>query len=137
MESLYWLPAAIVSLLCFGLWGFFSKLTINFIDARSALVYQSLGVTIIGFIALIMLQFKPAAAPKGITYGLLTGITYGIGCLFFFIAADRGKVTTVVTMTALYPLVTIFLAYLLLHEAINMRQGAGIVLALIALYLMS
>lgn len=137
MESFYWFPAAMVSLLCFGLWGFFSKLTLNFIDAKSALIYQSLGVTLIGLLTLFLLNFKPATAHKGITYGFLTGVAYGIGCLFFFIAADKGKVTTVVTMTALYPLVTIFLAYLILHEAINLRQGFGIFLALIALYLMS
>lgn len=137
MAAIYWFPAAIVSLLCFGLWGFFSKLTINYIDARSALFYQSIGVAAIGFVALILLDFKPASTPKGISFGFLTGVAYGIGCLFYFIAADRGKVTTVVTMTALYPLITIFLAYVLLHEAISLRQGLGIFFALVAIYLLA
>ena len=137
MPSLYWFPAALVSLLCFGLWGFFSKLTIDYIDAKSALFYQSLGVATIGFLALMLLHFKPAATTKGISFGFLTGVAYGVGCLFYFIAADRGKVTTVVTMTALYPLITIFLAYILLHEAINLRQSCGIILALAAIYLLS
>lgn len=137
MAALYWFPAAVISLLSFGLWGLFSKLTINCVDARSALFYQSIGVATIGLLALWLLHFKPATSPKGISFGLLTGIAYGIGCLFYFIAADRGKVSTVVTMTALYPIVTIFLAYMLLHEGIHIRQGIGIIFALIAIYLLS
>lgn len=137
MESYLWFPAAMVSLISFGLWGFFSKITIEYIDAKSALVYQSLGVLLIGLFTAALLHFKPGTTPKGISYGFLTGIAYGIGCLFYFIAADKGKVTTVVTMTALYPLITIFLAYLLLHETISIKQALGILFALIAIYLLS
>lgn len=132
-----WLPAAIFSLLSFGLWGFFSKLTITYIDSRSALVFQAIGVLVIGFITLALLQFKPATDIKGISYGILTGLAYGVGCLFYFIAADRGKLITVVTLTALYPLITILLSYLLLREGINVKQCLGIILAMAAIYLMS
>jgi transporter family protein len=132
-----WFPAAVVSLMCFGIWGFFSKLTIYYIDARSALIYQSAGVAVIGVVTLMLMHFKPESNVKGISFGFLTGVAYGIGCLFFFIAADRGKVTTIVTMTALYPLVTIFLAYLLLHEAIHLRQALGVMFALAAIYLLA
>ena len=135
--AMSWFPAALVSLFSFGLWGLFTKLTITYVDAKSALIYQSLGVAFIGMLTLALMHFKPAADMKGLGFGLLTGVAYGIGCLFYFIAADRGKVTTVVTMTALYPLVTIFLAYILLHEGINLKQGAGILLALVAIYLLS
>jgi transporter family protein len=137
MPSFVWFPAAMVSLICFGLWGFFSKITIEYIDAKSALVYQSIGVLLIGILALALLNFKPATEIKGISFGFLTGLAYGVGCLFYFIAADKGKVTTVVTMTALYPIVTIFLAYLLLHETINIRQGVGVLFALVAIYLLA
>lgn len=40
-------------------------------------------------------------------------------------------------MTALYPLVTILLAYLLFKEGINIKQWVGIGLALVAIILMS
>ncbi len=135
--SSYWLPATILSLTCFGLWGFFCKLAVEHIEAKSALFFQSVGFAIVGLIALAILQFKLEMQPKGILFAVLAGMATGFGGLFFFIAANKNKVTTVVTMTALYPLITIFLAYAVLHEVINLKQSIGIALALIAIYLMA
>lgn len=132
-----WLTPALVALASFGLWGFFTKLAIMHIDAKSALVFQTAGVLIIGLITLSLLHFKPASDVKGLSFGLLTGLAYGVGCLFYFIAADKGKIITVVTLTALYPLVTIILSYFFLHETVTIKQCLGIVLALIAIFLMS
>lgn len=132
-----WLPAALLALFSFGLWGLFTKLAIVYIDSKSALVFQTAGVLLVGCFTLFLLDFKPATDVKGLSWGLLTGIAYGIGCLFYFIAADKGKIITVVTLTALYPLVTIILSYFLLQEAISFKQFLGILLALIAIFLMS
>lgn len=132
-----WFPAALLSLLSFGLWGLFTKLTVNHIDSKSALIYQAIGVAVIGILMLGFMKFKPATDSKGLIYALLTGIAYGIGCLFYFVAASKGKIITVVTLTALYPLVTILFAFLLLKEGINIKQGIGIALAFIAIILMS
>jgi len=132
-----WLPQALLALLSFGLWGLFSKLAIIYIDTKSALIFQTVGVLIVGIVTLSMLNFKPATDIKGLSFGLLTGIAYGVGCLFYLIAADKGRVITVVTLTALYPLVTILLSYFLLQETINMKQFLGILLALVAIFLMS
>ncbi len=132
-----WLPPALLALFCFGLWGFFSKLAIVYIDSKSALIFQTGGVLLVGLITLFMLEFKPATDMKGFSFGMLTGIAYGIGCLFYLIAADKGKITTVVTLTALYPLITIILSYLILHETVSMKQCLGILLALVAIFLMS
>lgn len=132
-----WLPAALLALLSFGFWGLFTKLAIVHVDSKSALVFQTAGVLIVGLITLSFLHFKPATDLKGLSFGLLTGIAYGLGCLFYFIAADKGKIATVVTLTALYPLITIILSCLLLREAMTLKQGIGIGFALFAIYLMS
>lgn len=132
-----WLPAALMALFSFGLWGLFTKLAIVYVDSKSALVFQTVGVLIVGLITLSLLDFKPTTDVKGLSFGLLTGIAYGVGCLFYFIAADKGKIITVVTMTALYPLVTIILSYLLLRETVSLKQCLGIFFALIAIYFMS
>ncbi len=132
-----WLPAALMALIGFGLWGFFSGLTVNHIDARSALIFQTLGVTFTGLIALALMHFRPATDLRGIGLAILTGMAYGLGCLFYFFAAERGKITTVVTLTALYPLITILLSWGLLKEGVNLRQALGILLAIAAIILMN
>ena len=132
-----WLPAALSSLLAFGLWGFFSKLTVQHIDAKSALIFQTVGVIFTACITLGMMNFRPAVDTRGIMLATLTGIAYGFGCLLYFVAASRGKVTTVVTLTALYPLITIGLSSALLRETISLRQWSGIGLALLAILLMA
>lgn len=132
-----WLPAALLALVSFGFWGLFTKLTMNYLDSKSALIFQTFGVLVIGVITLALIKFKPNTDIKGVGFGLLTGISYGLGCLFYFIAADKGKMVTIVTLTALYPLITIVLCYLFLRELVSAKQCAGIFLALIAIYLMS
>src|ERR1700746_1072147 len=49
----------------------------------------------------------------------------------------RARETDVVTLSALYPLVTILLSILFLHERLTPRQGIGIVFALIASVLLA
>lgn len=130
-----WLAPALLSLMGFGLWGLFTKLSVNHIDSKSAFVYQSVGVIMAGFLVFWLMDFKAATNTKGILFSLLTGVAYGLGCLFYFYAASRGNIINVVTLTALYPLVTIVLAYLILHETISPRQGLGVIFALTAVVL--
>lgn len=134
---MHWISASLLALLSFGLWGFFTKLAVTHIDYKSALIYQTLGVMLIGLITLGMTEFKPLPNLKGASYAVLTGAAYSIGCLFYFVAASKGKIITVVTLTALYPLVTIALAYLLINESVSSRQCLGIGFGLIAIFLMS
>lgn len=132
-----WLPSALLSLFSFGLWGLFSKLSLNYIDSRSALIVQTLGVLLIGLFVFGTNNFKLATDSKGLGFALLTGIAYSIGCLLYLIAADRGKISTVVTLTALYPLITLLLSYFFLREDISIKQGIGILFALVAIFFMA
>jgi bacterial/archaeal transporter family protein len=132
-----WLTASLLALTGFGLWGFFSRLAVDHIDAASALVYQTAGVFLTGLLMFFLLGLRPATDWRGNGYAILTGIAYGVGCLFYFYAVQRGKVTTVVTLTALYPLLTIMLSWFFLQESVSFRQWMGIFLALAAILLMS
>ncbi len=132
-----WFIFGIFALVTYGLWGFFSKLATNYIDPKSILIYGALGSLIIGIIVLSFLGFKPEIHIKGIIFGGLAGITITLGTLFFLSALSKGKVSVVVPMTALYPLITIILSFLLLNEQITIKQGIGIILAIIAMILFS
>jgi bacterial/archaeal transporter family protein len=132
-----WLAPTFASLFSFGLWGLFTKMAIHHIDSKSALVFQTAGVLMVGILTFGLLHFKVETDIKGSGFAILTGIAYGVGCLFYFMAADKGKMMTVVTLTALYPFVTILLSFLFLNEGINFKQFLGILFAFIAIYLLS
>jgi len=131
-----WLIFAILSLLAYGLWGFFPKLGVEHLNSKEFIVYQALGVLLVSLIVLFFLG-KPSFNVRGVTFAMLTGILGVIGTLFFVAALARGKATTIVTITALYPLIVIVLAKVFLNEPITLKQGLGIVFALVALVLFS
>jgi transporter family protein len=58
--------------------------------------------------------------------------------LTFFAALDhQGKASTVVTLSALYPLVTFVLSIAFLHERLTLRQTMGIIFAVVASVLLA
>ena len=132
-----WLPAAIGAMLCFGLWGFFPKLAVVYLDPRSALVYQTMGGLLVGLLVLASLEFTPAFHAKGVLFAFLIGIVGVAGTLCFFSAAERGRISLVVSLTALYPLITIVLAAIFLKEPLTIKHLAGLACAVAAILLLS
>lgn len=131
-----WLIFAILSLLAYGLWGFFPKLGIGYLNPKEFIIYEVIGMAFITLI-LLLLVGKPTFNTRGVTFAILTGITGIIGTLFFVTALAKGKASVVVTITSLYPMIVFILASFILKESITLKQGIGIVFALIALVFFS
>ena len=132
-----WLPPALLAMLCFGLWGFFPKLAVLYMEPRSALVYQTMGGLLVGLLVLASLKFAPTFHPRGALFALLTGVAGVAGTLCFFAAAERGRISLVVSLTALYPLITILLAAVFLKEPLTARHLAGMACAVAAILLLA
>lgn len=130
-----WLTFPILALVFWGLSDFFPKLAMGFISSNSAVVYQSVGAAVIGAVVLLFLVgLKPESDTRGIIFSILAGMTLMLGYLFFTIALSKGiKLSVVVPIAALYPIVTIALAFLILKESVTLWQGIGMVLALAAM----
>ncbi|MDG4475063.1 EamA family transporter [Thiovibrio frasassiensis] len=135
MES--WLIPAFTALIIYGLWGFFPKLAVSYINPASALVFEVAGAMLVGLSALLWVGFQPETHPKGILFAVLTGVAGMLGTLFFFIAASRGKISVVVSMTALYPIITIIIAAIFLREPVTAKQVMGMVCAVTAIFLLT
>jgi transporter family protein len=69
---------------------------------------------------------------------LLSGVFNALGAWAVFAAMKSGgKASIVSPLTALYPLVVVLLAPLILHESITLLQAAGVICALTAVVLLS
>ena len=124
-------------LLMWGVWAFFTKLTAVHLSARSGLVFSSIGGIIVLVGVLISIGFRPDAESHGVIFALIAGLIASLASIMFLLALRSGKASIIVTMTALYPIITIILSYVFLQERITLVQGAGIMLSLVALVLFS
>ena len=132
-----WIFWTMLAMVTFGAWGFFPKLAVNYISPQSAVVYQVIGGLLVGTVGLAMVNFKPETHPMGILYALLTGITGVLGTLFYYAAASKGQISIVVSLTALYPLITILLAIIFLNETLALKQIVGLCFAVAAIVLLA
>jgi uncharacterized membrane protein len=100
-------------------------------------IYQAIGTLIVIFSVLISIDFRPEVHPRGIVFSILAGLAAALGAVFFLLALAKGKASVVVTMTALYPLITLLLSAIFLKETLTLKQGLGIFCSLLALLLFS
>lgn len=129
--------SALLAMIFYGVWAFFPKLAVSYMSPQSALVYVVAGAALVGVVVLVLIKFHIEHHPKGIVYALLTGIAGMTGTFFFFSAAQSGKIAIVVGVTALYPLITVLLAVIFLHEPLTRKQIIGLLLAGGAIFLLS
>jgi len=115
----------------------FQKLSTNYLLAETALVWL-----MVGFFLLDPWLYPQESilmySSHSLVFALLSSFLNALGGWALLAAMKHGgKASIVVPFTALYPLVTVSLAPLLLDEAITLSQGAGVACALIAVVLLS
>ncbi len=87
----------------------------------------------VGFLFLAQRRFKIEKSFRGIFYGMIVGVLSALGQLALFGAYHGSTNTSVVTViTCLYPLITVILAVVFLHERLTKTQIAGLGFAVIA-----
>ncbi|MGC1384610.1 MAG: EamA family transporter [Candidatus Acidiferrales bacterium] len=127
-----WMGYTILTVVTWGLWGVFSKLAANYTKPRQSILFQTVGVLAFAFVVLVLERFHVEWNAPGFTWAALGGFCAFVGFLTFFAALIDGKTSTVVVLSALYPLVTIVISIAFLHERLTGKQTVGIVLALVA-----
>jgi bacterial/archaeal transporter family protein len=129
-------PVAIV-LISWGIVGLLQKLSTNYISAESALIWL-----VVGYFLLVPF-FSPghtvfAYSTRSLVLTLSSAALNSVGAWALLAAMKSGgRASIVVPFTALYPLVVVLLAPIVLHETITLLQGAGVVCALTAVALLS
>lgn len=134
-----WLWLSLLTIVLWGCWGLQAKLVTDRISPWMNQVLFSLGLLPV---VVWMLASKRVHAGvdkrRGAYWAFFTGILGGVGNVAFYLALVRGgSVAIVVPLTCLFPLVTVIVAYFGLKEKLTRPQWSGLVLALVAIYLLS
>lgn len=130
----------ILILLAWGLWGFFGKYALKFLNPISLILFETIGAIVIQLAVLLFLffsKYKFETSAAGISLAMLVAFFGVIGTVLFFFTLSKTKASILVPLTALYPVVTVLLSFAFLKEKITLVQGIGIVLAVVAGVLLS
>jgi transporter family protein len=133
-----WIWCCIFCQACYVPWIFFSKLGGNEIPPLTMQYLFNWGGLPVGLLFLFLRRFRMEKTAVGITYGLIVGVLSALGQLALFAAYSGPANASVVTvLTSLYPIVTVVLAVIFLHERMTKTQIAGLGFAMVALVIFS
>lgn len=133
-----WFWYSMACVLCWGGWALCSKLGSREIPPETMQFLFTFGTIPVCIALLAARRFKLEKSPKGISYGVLNGVLSGIGGLALFAAYHTNGNTSLITAaTALYPMVTVVLAVVLLRERFRLIQAVGLVFAAVAIVIFS
>ena len=126
----HWMVYAGIAIAMWGLNGLFMKLGTNRASARSMVIWVT-----VGFALLLPFLWAETGlrglSSRVIWVGLVAGAVNGLGNWAVFACLEKGaKASVAIPLTALYPLCTIALATVFLHERPTALEWLGIGLAL-------
>ncbi len=124
--------------LAWGIWGITAKIAVKQIGLQ-LLIWGQLATLLL--FPLFFLLFKELLPLKidatGIAWALLTGALGTLGTLFLYLTLRAAPASVVVPLSALYPVVTVILAYIFLQEELSLTRLLGVACALAAVWLLA
>ncbi len=132
MNSNLSLGLGIVIIVLWGLWGFSAKIASQKIGMQ-VLVWSLMAQAIIAFAYLtVTKQLWPFQVTTASLWGLAVGASAALSSILFYTLMQRHPASLIVSLTALYPAVTVLLSVIFLKEPLSPTQIVGIILALVA-----
>jgi uncharacterized membrane protein len=127
-----WIFYSFVSAVCFGVWGLVSKIAADGVPPMQNLILSAAGLVPPALLLLPSIHWRTErSVGRGALFGVLTGVFGGLGNLSLYAAlSGGGKAAVVFPLTAIYPLITVLMAWLILREQLSRAQIGGIVVAL-------
>jgi transporter family protein len=124
--------------LAWGVWGLTAKIAIKHLGIQSLVWGQLAAVAMFPIYFLVFKEMLPLKMDSvGIAWALLTGALGILGTLFLYLTLRVGPASIVIPLSALYPVVTVILAYIFLHEELSLTRLLGIACALAAVWLLT
>lgn len=126
-------------ILSFGIGNIFSKLATKHIGERivlwDAIVYALILISF--FLIYFKDSYQKAFNSKGAFLQIIATSLYALGSIAFYFLLTRRPAGIVITLSSLYPAVSVIIAYVFLKESLNISQLLGISFALLAVFLLT
>jgi bacterial/archaeal transporter family protein len=124
-----WILPAVVALVLWGVVGVLQKLGSNRLGANALLLWVTAGYIVM--LPVVLWRSESwTASPDAMLLGIIAGGVNGLGTWMLFRALEHGaKASVAVPLTALYPVVTVVLAFIFLSERLSLREWLGVALA--------
>lgn len=138
MKKTNWLFYAIITTVFWGIWGAFIEIPEKS-GFPATLGYAVWALTMIpcSLLALRFIKWKLEYDTKSIFLGSVIGLLGAGGQLLLFQALRDGPAYIVFPLISLFPILTIVLSMIFLKEKADKRHWIGIIIALIAIVLLS
>ena len=133
-----WLLYALITTVSWGIWGALIEFPEkNGFPATMGYIVWAVTMIPCALIALHFSGWNLNKNPKSIILGMLVGLTGAGGQIALFQALREGPAYIIFPIVSLYPILTILLSTIILKESASKKQGLGIGLALVAIFLLS
>ncbi|HSD66224.1 MAG TPA: EamA family transporter [Vicinamibacteria bacterium] len=137
-SSSLWFFYAVVTMLFWGVWGaFIERPEKNGFPATLGYAVWAFTMVPCAAVALAVIGWVPEHDLRSVVLGSVAGLLGAAGQLVLFDALRRGPAYLVFPVISLSPVVSVLLSVLLLGETASPRAWTGIVLALLAMPLLS
>lgn len=133
-----WLVFATIALVFWGVTGVTQKLSTNRISSELSFLWFAYAMIAIAVVLAITVPMHWHLRPLTLWLCIAGGTLNGLGALTSFSALESGgKASIVISLISLYPLLTVAIAVVFLHERLSPVQVVGIVFAIAAAILLS
>src|SRR3989344_508872 len=134
MES--YIIFALIGMFLFGINGILYKIAPN-IDAGSLTFFSFISSAVAGTLLWFFLIPDKKLSSSGIAVALLAGVVAVSATFFLIKALQLGKASIVLPIRSLSAAVTVLLAILFLTEKLTWLKAAGVLLAIIATFILA
>lgn len=127
----------ILSVIGWGVGSLFYKQANDNIHPLMVSTIVTLTYAVLTPFAFLFVKFPHTVNATGVGFAVGGGLCMCLGSLGYFYALRSGSAGNITILTSLYPALTLLLSCIFLKEAIGLKQGIGMGLALVSFVLLS
>lgn len=138
-ENKMWLIFAILSALFAALTSILAKIGIESVNSNLATAIRTVVVVIMAWVMVFITHTQSGLAEisrKSWIFLILSGLATGASWLFYYRALQMGEASKVVPIDKLSVVITLILAFVILHEQLTVKSIIGCVLISIGTLIM-